>query len=450
MKVTDELFDRPLPQAIEHERAVLGSILVNADMFSRVSNILDAGDFFSDPHRMIFAAMQAVTEQHRALDFLSLKDELRRRGQLDGVGGSAFVSGLTDEIPDVANVETYARTVKEKSQSRELVNIATETLRRALDGERPTPVACDAAERLQLVQPIDATRTVLPFDEIAEGVRSLYNSGGLKRGASTGWPSLDGHYTVAKGAWTLISGIPGHGKSGFIDHLAINLAQLHDSQVVMFSAENYPPASHVASMIEKFLGEPFNTGPSARMSAEAMERGSSFVRDHFRFIDPAADRMTLDAVLATASALSRERSVNVLTIDPWNELHHDRAEGITETEFISVSLTKIRRWARKHDAHVFLVVHPAKMMKDRDSGNYMVPTPYDASGSAHWRNKADYAITIYRNITPQGDDPTVQIHVQKVRRREMGQVGLVELRYDKATGAYADPKMIRRLRQVNQ
>ena len=119
-----------------------------------------------------------------------------------------------------------------------------------------------------------------------------------------------------------------------------------------------------------------------------------------------------------------------------NELDHSRPNNQTETEYISSALTKIRQFARTYKVHVWLVAHPAKLYKDKD-GKYPVPTPYDISGSAHYRNKADNAITVWRNVGH--DDQTVSdIHVQKIRFKEVGKVGLVSLRYDPISGDFID------------
>jgi twinkle protein len=218
--------------------------------------------------------------------------------------------------------------------------------------------------------------------------------------------------------------------------------------VVMFSAENFPPESHIASLIEKYTGQPFSKGITPQMSEQEMRRGQAFIEKHFRFINPASEGMTLDRLLAISSALAEMRPVDVLTVDPWNELHHERSQHVSETEYVSVQLTKLRRWARKHRAHVYLVAHPQKMQKDRDTGKYGVPTPYDVSGSAHWRNKADYCLTVYRDITAGDDDTNVAVHVQKVRRREMGRLGQVMLTYDKVTSEYRDGQAPRQYQQT--
>jgi hypothetical protein len=125
--------DRPLPQSPDAERAVLGSILINNGAFDRVGNLIGPDDFFKDGHRSIFAAMRSLAGETREIDLLTLKEELNKRSQLEHVGGSAYISSLIDGIPDVANVERYARIVKEKSMLRRLVVMGNSVMRAALD-----------------------------------------------------------------------------------------------------------------------------------------------------------------------------------------------------------------------------------------------------------------------------------------------------------------------------
>ena len=93
-------------------------------------------------------------------------------------------------------------------------------------------------------------------------------------------------------------------------------------------------------------------------------------------------------------------------------------------------------WARSANLHVWVVAHPAKIYKDTATGKRGVPTPYDIAGSAHWYNKADNIITVHRDQT--AGNPLVDIHVQKVRFKHIGKVGVIQLHYDKITGRYAD------------
>ena len=92
-----------------------------------------------------------------------------------------------------------------------------------------------------------------------------------------------------------------------------------------------------------------------------------------------------------------------------------------------------RAFARSCGVHVWLVAHPMKLQKDKD-GTTPVPGMYDISGSAHWRNKADFGIAVWRNVLDEISK--VQVHIQKSRHKHLGRVGMVELRYDRVTGRY--------------
>jgi twinkle protein len=104
---------------------------------------------------------------------------------------------------------------------------------------------------------------------------------------------------------------------------------------------------------------------------------------------------------------------------------------MTETEYVSEMLGKVKRFAVNHDVHVWFVAHPVKMQPQ--NGKMPVPTLYDISGSANWTNKADVGLVVHRNF----DTNQAEIHVQKVRDKWVGQPGRVTLDYDKATGRYS-------------
>ena len=156
---------------------------------------------------------------------------------------------------------------------------------------------------------------------------------------------------------------------------------------------------------------------------------------HFYFLAP-DENLSVSGILELAKILVCRYGINGLVIDPWNELDHSWQAGDTETRYISAMLTKIRRFARNNGVHVWIVAHPTKLKKE-DDGTYPVPTPYDIAGAAHWRNKADNAITIHRPNMLDHKDRTVEVHVQKVRFKEIGKVGCATLKYDWITGRYS-------------
>jgi len=257
-------------------------------------------------------------------------------------------------------------------------------------------------------------------------------SGEVERGVSTGWANVDKYYTVLPGEWTVVTGIPGHGKSEWLDALAMNIAKQHGWTFGVFSPENHPPVYHTTKLVEKYVGKPFHDGPTERVSAKELHGAMEFIDAHFTYMMPEAP--TLETLLEQASQLVVRKGIKGLIIDPWNEIEHQFSNRETETLYISTALTKIRRFCWTHGVHAWIVAHPAKLYKDKDATEYPVPTPYDIAGSAHWRNKADNAIAIYRRMQ-DGPQP-VEVHVQKIRKKSVGQVGMIEMRYDRLTGRY--------------
>src|SRR5690348_15140539 len=139
--------DRTLPHNLEAEKCVIGAILINNQAFNQAAEVIDAGDFFRDAHRRIFEKMIGLNERSQPVDLVTLKDELTRSNELESVGGPAYISGLTDGVPRSANVEYYARIVKEKSTLRRLIQSANDVLVRAYDAEEDADDLLDEAER---------------------------------------------------------------------------------------------------------------------------------------------------------------------------------------------------------------------------------------------------------------------------------------------------------------
>lgn len=266
-----------------------------------------------------------------------------------------------------------------------------------------------------------------------------YYENGLPPGDRTGWATVDPHYTVMPGQFTIVTGIPSHGKSEWLDALMVNLSDKW--QFCVFSPENFPHEIHISKLLEKYHKKPFQKGIAERIQRSELPDGIWHMDEHFGFFKPSPDLQVPDipTILNEAGAWFETRGRNYkrgLVIDPWNELEHRRPDRNSETEYISQCLSQVRQWAREFEVHVWIVAHPMKLQKDPRTGNYPVPTPYDISGSAHWRNKADNCIAIWRDV--EADTQMVQVHVQKVRFKHIGKPGVVELRYDRITGQYND------------
>lgn len=277
--------------------------------------------------------------------------------------------------------------------------------------------------------PVEGEHSV---SEFAESMDRLYRYG-MPKGLRTGWHCVDEFYTVLGGEWTLVTGIPGHGKSEWLDALMIQLALDHGWNFAVFSPENQPTEYHLSKLAEKYANRPFGDGPTERMSPAEKDKALAFLNEHFVFLLP--ELPTVDSLIERLKSIVMRRGVRGVVLDPWNEIDHTRLGSMSETEYISLSLSKLRAFARSHGVHLWIVAHPTKLQKESD-GSYPVPTPYDVAGSAHWRNKADNCIAVWRDT--KSNDDMVEVHVQKVRKKSVGRAGMARLRYDRVTGNYID------------
>lgn len=283
---------------------------------------------------------------------------------------------------------------------------------------------------------------IVPHPQIRDSVIRLWQSGGLPPGSSTGWPSVDQLYTVGMNQWTLVTGTPNSGKSEWLDALMVNLAMREKWRFWVYSPENHPLELHHAKILEKYVGKPFNPGPTERMSLEDVERAEDWIEKKFYFCKP--DKPTIEAILLEGIDKISSSGAGWKTgivIDPWNYLEHHRPSNMSETEYVSDTLSRVIAHVRQHPVHLWLVAHPAKQTPRKD-GTYAVPTPRDISGSAHFWNKADNCVTVWRDQAAGSSD--VQIHVQKIRFKNIGRIGQCELRYNRVTGQYSElPQALR-------
>ena len=256
----------------------------------------------------------------------------------------------------------------------------------------------------------------------------------VDRGISTGWPKLDPFYRVVPGQLTIVTGLPNSGKSEFLDAVMVNIAIEKDWNFAVCSLEN-PVDEHGGKLAEKYLGQPFRQySPSdPPMTDAALRTAGEWVRDHFVFIhDDGENPVGVDWVLERARVAVKRYGIRGLVLDPYNEFDHRRPSNVTETEYISLLLSKLKRFAQRNGVHVWLIAHPAKMYSEKGQP-IRAPGLYDISGSAHFANKADVGITVHR---PDPTTPNAEIHVRKVRFKHVGKIGCLNMRWEKSTGRY--------------
>ena len=210
---------------------------------------------------------------------------------------------------------------------------------------------------------------VYAANDYSDDVQFLYDKG-LMGGISTGYKGVDDIYTVLQGQLTVVTGLPGSGKSQFIDNVMVNLAKNNDWKWAVASFEN-PPALHIVKLSECYTGKPFFDGVNPRMDQNDLAQAKEFVNNHFDFLDSRdGATTTIDSIIDRAKQAVMRLGVRGLVVDPYNYIA--QSGGDNEHHSISEMLTRMVQFARSHDLAIFFIAHPAKM-RQNDNGTYPIP-----------------------------------------------------------------------------
>ena len=235
--------ERTLPHNLEAERSVLGAILVHDDAFNLAAQVIDSRDFYRDAHRRIFEKMILLNERNQAIDFVTLKEELSRGGDLDEVGGPAYVASLADGVPRATNVEYYARIVKEKSTLRNLIYAANKILTNAYEADQEPDLILDEAESAIFAVADDRLKAgFVPMRDLVKEsfpkIEQLFEQKRLITGVPTGFVDLDEMTRgLQAGDLVIVAARPSMGKTSLVLNIAQHVATLPEQSVGFFSLE---------------------------------------------------------------------------------------------------------------------------------------------------------------------------------------------------------------------
>jgi replicative DNA helicase len=235
--------ERTLPHNLEAERSVLGAILLHNDAFNLAAEVIDSKDFFRDAHRRIFDKMVKLAERGDAIDLVTLKEELGRAGELDEIGGPAYITALVDGVPRSTNVEHYARIIKEKATLRNLIYSANKILTNAYEGGEEADVILDQAEHAIFAIADDKVRDgFVSLRALAqsslETIERLHARKELITGVPTGFTDLDEMTSgLQPSDLIIIAARPSMGKTSLALNMAQHIGTKTDMTVGLFSLE---------------------------------------------------------------------------------------------------------------------------------------------------------------------------------------------------------------------
>jgi twinkle protein len=267
---------------------------------------------------------------------------------------------------------------------------------------------------------------VLDLDNIWSNVLS-YNENGVKN-YSLGLGESDNYLNIQMGEWSIVSGIPNSGKSDIVDQILCNLATKDDFRCAMFSPESFPYEGHIKRIANKLNHK--------NCTSEDLNNTKDFIEEHFFWIKIDLENLTLKGILDAFRDLVFQKGINVCVIDPWNMLDHSAQRDFS---YVGRILSEITQFCQQTKTHLFLVAHPRKI--ESVEGVYKKPTLYDISGSADFFNKAYNGIIVYRCIGQKTSykSDAVRIYIEKVKRKENGQLGDFEVAPDFLNGGVYKP-----------
>ena len=265
---------------------------------------------------------------------------------------------------------------------------------------------------------------VVNIEDIWDSVLS-FNSNGFEQ-YSLGLGSSDEYLKLQLGEWSICTGVPNSGKSDIIDQICVNMALKYDFRVAMFAPESFPYEGHIKRIANKINQTECNN--------DQLNQSKDFIKEHFYFVKIDLENLSLEAILNKFRELVLQKGINLCVIDPWNTLDHSEQKDLA---YVGKKLSEITQFVQQTNTHLFLVAHPRKM--ESIDGRYRVPTPYDISGSSDFFNKAFNCITVFRNNQKKnkklGSD-VVEVHIQKVKRKENGMQGSFDLAPDFKNGGF--------------
>lgn len=285
-------------------------------------------------------------------------------------------------------------------------------------------------ENINLATP-NPVKGIFEANAFVKDVVDIYE-GRTQKPLSTGFINLDGIYKIMPSTFHLVTGIPNHGKSNFLDQILINMMNEHDWNFAVFSPEHSTP-QHIRRLSEKIALKPFDAGINERMTLAELKSAINKIDNHFYFLESGDELPSIDWILQKTRAAILRHGVKGLVIDPYNMINAERADGKREDEHIRDLISACKNFCKKHEVVIWMVAHPNKLRRADGEDSYQPPSLYDVSGSAHWYNMADVGIVVHRDFETE----QTQVITRKIREQGVyGAIGEAFFRFNLVTRSY--------------
>jgi replicative DNA helicase len=431
----DITLDANLPQSIEAEKSVLGAILLENSAINRAQELLAEGDFYREPHRLLFKVMSDLSERATPIDPVTVKEELARSGKLESVGGPAYIASLLDGVPHSSNVEHYAKIVKEKSILRRLIQAGGEMVRNAYEAAQDVDEILDRSERLVFEIAQDQMRSgFVPMRVIADQslktIERLSEHRELVTGLPTGFPTLNEMTSgLQPSDLVIIAARPGMGKTSFALNIAQHAAAREGRRVGVFSLE----MSREQLFLRLLTGQ-------ARVDAHRLRTGrlgrEEWARLTAAFGELSGMPISIDDTAGTgvmemrakSRRLKMEQGLDLLIID-YLQLMRGRGRFENRNQEISEISRSLKELAKELHLPVIAISQLSRAPEQRGSDRR--PQLSDLRESGAIEQDADVVMFIYREEVYKPTEENrgrAQIIIAKQRNGPIGTIDLAFIR----------------------
>jgi replicative DNA helicase len=440
--MADTSVDRPLPHNLEAERSVLGAILLHNEAFNDAAQMIDGRDFYRDAHRRIFDKMALLSERGQAIDLVTLKEELGRSGELDQVGGPAYITALVDGVPRATNVEHYARIIKEKAALRNLIFAATKITANAYEAEQDAEAILDQAEQAIFAIAEDRVREgFVSIHDLAHAslatIEQAHERKQLITGVPTAFTQLN-EYTAGlqPGDLIIIAGRPSMGKTS----LALNIAQHVGTRagltVGIFSLEMSKEQLFLRMLSTEagIDGHRLRTGFLRTEDWTKLSRALGTLGEAKIFIDDSPSIGVLE-MRAKARRLMATHGLHLLIID-YIQLMQGRGRFENRVQEVGAISRALKGLAKELNVPVLVLSQLSRAPENRPGRR---PQLSDLRESGALEQDADVVILIYREEQYEETPENQGIAELIIGKQRNGPTGTLQLVFVKEHTRFENP-----------
>ena len=425
---------KSLPHNLEAEQSILGAILIRNEAFNVAAELIDADDFFRDAHRRVFDKMVDLNERGQAIDLVTLRDELSRSGDLDPVGGPAYISSLADGVPRSTNVEYYARIVKERATLRNLIAAANRIEADAYTAQEEASVVLDRAEQEIFAIAEGRIHTgFVPLSELAQGsfstIEQLQNLKSAVTGVPTGFADIDELTAGLQPAdLVIVAARPSMGKTAFALNIGAHVGTGGERTVGVFSLEMAKEQLFMRMLTSaaQIDSHRFRTGLLTDADYQSLSDAMTTLSDARVYIDDTASLGVLE-MRAKSRRLKAEHGLDLIIID-YLQLMQGRGRFENRNQEIASISRSLKALAKELDVPVMALSQLSRAPEARGDKR---PQLSDLRESGALEQDADVVMFIFREdmyeTTPENEN-VAEIIIGKQRNGPTGMVRLAFLK----------------------